>query len=155
MAKIVCRFLLSFITCSSTIAFKLALTPLGFLLWIILDVCDPIYSALFYLLTPGCTFFTHLYLHDLPLTERPSFRHFLFMLEKHERPQYLQVASKASDRAFYQFRCHFQILKYLPKDHAHNYIVDLLPTEARPVKQRSEAQIQMRVWPDFLINILR
>jgi hypothetical protein len=54
-----------------------------------------LYSAPFYLLTPRCTFLTHLHLHDLPLTERPTFRYFLFMLEKLERLQYLTL-----DRAF-------------------------------------------------------
>lgn len=54
-----------------------------------------LYNAPFYLLTPRCTFLTHFHLHDLPLTERPSFRYFLFMLEKLERLQYLTL-----DRAF-------------------------------------------------------
>ena len=54
-----------------------------------------LHNAPFYLLTPRCTFLTHLHLHDLPLTERPSFRYFLFMLEKLEHLQYLTL-----DRAF-------------------------------------------------------
>ena len=54
-----------------------------------------LYSAPFNLLTPRCTFLTHLHLHDLPLIERPTFRYFLFMLEKLERLQYLTL-----DRAF-------------------------------------------------------
>ena len=54
-----------------------------------------LYSAPFHLLTPRCTFLTHLHLHDLPLTERPTFRYFLSMLEKLERLQYLTL-----DRAF-------------------------------------------------------
>ena len=77
-----------------------------------LNVCDPptlptsdlplhdltymeLHSAPFKLLTPRCTFLTHLHLHDLPLTERPSYRYFLFRLEKLERLQYLTL-----DRAF-------------------------------------------------------
>lgn len=54
-----------------------------------------LHSAPFNLLTPRCTFLTHLHLHDLPLAERPTFRYFLFMLEKLERLQYLTL-----DRAF-------------------------------------------------------
>ena len=54
-----------------------------------------LHNAPFYLLTSRCTFLTHLHLHDLPLTERPSFRYFLFMLEKLEHLQYLTL-----DRAF-------------------------------------------------------
>ena len=54
-----------------------------------------LHSAPFYLLTPRCTYLTHFHLHDLPLTERPTLRYFLFMLEKLERLQYLTL-----DRAF-------------------------------------------------------
>jgi hypothetical protein len=54
-----------------------------------------LHSAPFNLLTPRCTFLTHLHLHDFPLTERPTFRYFLFRLEKLERLQYLTL-----DRAF-------------------------------------------------------
>ena len=54
-----------------------------------------LHSAPFNLLTPRCTFLTHLHLHDFPLSERPTFRYFLFMLEKLERLQYLTL-----DRAF-------------------------------------------------------
>ena len=54
-----------------------------------------LHSAPFSLLTPRCTFLTHLHLHDLPLTERPTFQYFLFKLEKLERLQYLTL-----DRAF-------------------------------------------------------
>ena len=54
-----------------------------------------LYNAPFYLLTPRCTFLTHLHLHNFPLAERPTFRYFLFMLEKLERLQYLTL-----DRAF-------------------------------------------------------
>ena len=50
-----------------------------------------LYSAPFNLLTPRCTFLTHLHLHDLPSTERPTFRYFLFMLEKLKRLQYLTL----------------------------------------------------------------
>jgi hypothetical protein len=50
-----------------------------------------LHSAPFYLLTPRCTFLTHFYLYDLPLTERPTLRYFLFMLEKLERLQYLTL----------------------------------------------------------------
>lgn len=52
-------------------------------------------GAPFYLLTPRCMFLTHFHLHDLPLTERPTLRYFLFMLEKLERLQYLTL-----DQAF-------------------------------------------------------
>ena len=54
-----------------------------------------LHSAPFSLLTPRCTFLTHLHLHNLPLVERPTLRYFLFMLEKLERLQYLTL-----DRAF-------------------------------------------------------
>jgi hypothetical protein len=54
-----------------------------------------LHNAPFYLSTPRCTFLTHLHLHNLPLAERPTFRCFLFMLEKLERLQYLTL-----DRAF-------------------------------------------------------
>ena len=54
-----------------------------------------LHSAPFYLLTSRCTHLTHFHLHDLPLTERPTLRFFLFMLEKLERLEYLIL-----DRAF-------------------------------------------------------
>ena len=54
-----------------------------------------LHRAPFYLLTSRCTFLTHFHLHDLPLTERPTLRYFLFMLQKLERLQYLTL-----DRAF-------------------------------------------------------
>ncbi|KAF4612658.1 hypothetical protein D9613_011735 [Agrocybe pediades] len=39
-------------------------------------------NAPFYLLTSRCTSLTHFHLHDLHMTERPTLRYFLFMLEQ-------------------------------------------------------------------------
>ena len=54
-----------------------------------------LHSAPFSLLTSRCTFLTHLHLHDLSLTERPTFQYFLVSLKKLERLQYLTL-----ERAF-------------------------------------------------------
>ncbi|KAF8179832.1 hypothetical protein BJ912DRAFT_981925 [Pholiota molesta] len=40
-----------------------------------------LHHAPFYLLTPRCINLTHFHLHDLPLTERPTLRYFLSVLE--------------------------------------------------------------------------
>jgi len=48
-------------------------------------------SAPFYLLTSRCIFLTHFHLHDLPLTERPTLRYFLFMLEQLTQLQHLTL----------------------------------------------------------------
>ncbi|PPR03813.1 hypothetical protein CVT26_000989 [Gymnopilus dilepis] len=52
-------------------------------------------GAPFYLLTPRCTFLTHFHLYDLPMTERPTLRYFLLMLEQLTRLRCLTL-----DRAF-------------------------------------------------------
>jgi len=54
-----------------------------------------LHNTPFYLLTSRCTFLTSFHLHDLPLTERPTLRYFLFMLEQLTMLQYLTL-----DRAF-------------------------------------------------------
>ncbi|KAF8958963.1 hypothetical protein BDZ97DRAFT_1667854 [Flammula alnicola] len=54
-----------------------------------------LHNAPFYLLTSRCTFLTHFHLHDLPLTERPTLRYFLFMLEQLTQLRFLTL-----DRAF-------------------------------------------------------
>ncbi|KAF9530544.1 hypothetical protein CPB83DRAFT_810399 [Crepidotus variabilis] len=52
-------------------------------------------SAPFYLLTSRCTFLTQFHLHDLPLSERPTIRYFLFMIEQLKHLEYLTL-----DRSF-------------------------------------------------------
>lgn len=49
----------------------------------------------FYLLTSRCTSLTHFHLHDLPHSERPTLRYFLFMLEQLKNLRFLTL-----DRAF-------------------------------------------------------
>ncbi|KDR74909.1 hypothetical protein GALMADRAFT_227256 [Galerina marginata CBS 339.88] len=54
-----------------------------------------LHNTPFYLLTSRCTFLTHFHLHDLPMTERPTLRYFLFMLEQLTHLRFLTL-----DRAF-------------------------------------------------------
>lgn len=54
-----------------------------------------LHSAPFYFLTPRCTHLTQFHLHDLPLTERPILRSFLFMLELLQDLEHLTI-----DRSF-------------------------------------------------------
>lgn len=54
-----------------------------------------LHSAPLYLLTPRCTHLTQFHLHDLPLTERPTVRYFLFMLEQLQDLEHLTI-----DRSF-------------------------------------------------------
>ncbi|KAH9474818.1 hypothetical protein JR316_0013284 [Psilocybe cubensis] len=54
-----------------------------------------LHHAPFYLLTSRCTSLTHFHLHDLPHSERPTLRYFLFMLEQLKQLRYLTL-----DRAF-------------------------------------------------------
>ncbi|PPQ65129.1 hypothetical protein CVT24_003219 [Panaeolus cyanescens] len=54
-----------------------------------------LHNAPFYLLTSRCTALREFHLHDLPFTERPTLRYFLFMLE-----QLAQLEHLTLDRAF-------------------------------------------------------
>ncbi|KAF9045365.1 hypothetical protein BJ165DRAFT_1346360 [Panaeolus papilionaceus] len=54
-----------------------------------------LHNAPFYLLTSRCTSLQEFHLHDLPLTEQPTLRYFLFMLEQLTELEHLTL-----DRAF-------------------------------------------------------
>lgn len=54
-----------------------------------------LHNTPFYLLTSRCTSLTHFHLHNLPHSERPTLRYFLFMLEQLNHLRFLTL-----DRAF-------------------------------------------------------